>query len=47
LYNELDKVNFDITKLQPSAFASLQTPEFQTASTRFQAYTTKVCGITR
>lgn len=46
LFNELEKVNFDATKLQPSAFAPLQTPEFQTSSTRFQAYTTKVCGIT-
>lgn len=46
LVNGLDKVNYDVTKVSAEAFAPLQAPQFQASSTRFQAYTTKVCGIT-
>ena len=45
LLAELDKVNFDFSKLTPAAVAPLQTPEFGRASQRFQAYTRDVCKI--
>ena len=45
LLAELEKANFDATKLAPAAFAPLQTPEFGRASQRFQAYTKDVCKI--
>ena len=46
LFTELEKVNFDPTKVSLSAFASLQTPQFQASTTRFQAYLRSVCGVT-
>jgi len=46
LLDELEKVNFEGSRLPPTAFGQLQTPEFQAATTRFQAYTRSVCGIT-
>ena len=42
---ELEKVNFDIGKLSPSSLGSLQAPEFQSSTTRFQAYLRSVCGV--
>ncbi|MGI8807527.1 MAG: hypothetical protein ACR2KK_06745 [Acidimicrobiales bacterium] len=42
---ELEKANFDVTKLPPTALGQLSAPEFQASSTRFQAYTRTVCGI--
>lgn len=43
---ELERVDFDAARLPPTAFGPLQTPEFQAATTRFQAYVRSVCGIT-
>lgn len=45
LLAELDKVNYDFSKVTPAVFAPLQTPEFGRASQRFQAYTRDVCKI--
>jgi len=45
LFNELDKVNFDASKVSVAAFAPIQAPEFQTATIRFQAYVKNVCGV--
>ena len=45
LLAELEKANFDATKVAPTAFAPLQTPEFGRASQRFQAYSRDVCKI--
>jgi hypothetical protein len=45
LFTELDKVNFDPTKVSAAAFAPLQTPQFQTSTVRFQAYLKSVCGV--
>lgn len=42
---ELEKVNYDTTKLTPAAFAPLSTKEFQAAATRFTAYGRAVCGL--
>jgi hypothetical protein len=44
LFTELERANFDPTKLSPTALAPLQTPELATATTRFQAYLHQVCG---
>jgi hypothetical protein len=43
LFTELDKANYDVTKVSPGAFGALQSPEFQTASIRLQAYLANVC----
>ena len=40
---ELEKVNFDASKLPPSAVQSISSPDFQQATTRFQAYFRSVC----
>ena len=45
-FQQLSRVNYDITKLSPDALSSLQKPEFQAATQRVGAYTQKVCGIT-
>ena len=45
LITELEKVNFEVARLPPTALQSLQAPEFQASTTRFQAYTRSVCGI--
>ncbi len=45
LLTELEKVNFEVTRLPPAALQSLQAPEFQASTTRFQAYIRTVCGI--
>ncbi len=42
---ELEKVNFEVARVPPTALQSLSAPEFQQASTRFQAYTRSVCGV--
>ena len=45
LLSELEKVNFEVTRLPAAALQSLQAPEFQQSTTRFQAYIRTVCGI--
>ena len=45
LNDELEKVNFDVARLPPAALGQLSTPQFQAATTRFQAYSRTVCGI--
>ena len=40
---ELEKVNYDATKVPPAALESLSAPEFQQSTTRFQAYYRSVC----
>ncbi len=45
LLGELEKVNYDAARLSPSAFAQLSATEFQTSTTRFQAYIRSVCGV--
>ena len=42
--SELEKVDFEMTRLPPAALQPLQAPEFQRATTRFQAYGRTVCG---
>jgi hypothetical protein len=45
-FNELEKVDFEADRLPPAALEPLQTPEFQQATIRFQAYIRTVCDIT-
>lgn len=45
LFSELEKADFDPTRVSVSAFAPLQAPEFSQATMRFQAYLKTVCGI--
>lgn len=45
LLTELEKVNFEVTRLPPTAVQALQAPEFAQATTRFQAYSRAVCGV--
>jgi len=45
LLSELEKVNFEITRLPPAALQGLQAPDFTQSTTRFQAYIRTVCGI--
>ena len=45
LLAELEKVNYDFSKITPAVFAPLQTPEFGRASQRFGAYSRDVCKI--
>ena len=45
LQAELERVNFDVSRVPPAALGQLSTPQFQAASTRFQAYTRTVCGV--
>lgn len=45
LITELERVNYDATRLPPGALQALQAPEFTQATTRFQAYSRSVCGI--
>jgi len=42
---ELEKVDFDVARMPPTAVQSLSAPEFQQSTTRFQAYTRTVCGF--
>lgn len=42
---ELERVNFDATRLPPTALSQLSSPEFTASTTRFQAYTRTVCGV--
>jgi hypothetical protein len=46
LLAELEKVNFDVTRLPPTAFGPLSAPEFTQATTRFNSYVRTVCGVT-
>lgn len=45
LLSELEKVDFEAARLPPAAFTELSSLEFQTATTRFQAYIRTVCGV--
>jgi hypothetical protein len=45
-FQQLARVNYDITKMPPDAAAVFQQPEVQTATQRVEAYSQKVCGIT-
>ncbi len=45
LLSELEKVNYDATKVTPATFAPLQAPAFATSTQRFQAYVRDVCKI--
>jgi hypothetical protein len=46
LLAELEKVNFEVTRLPPTALGSLSAPEFTQATTRFNSYVRTVCGVT-
>jgi hypothetical protein len=46
LISELEKVNFEVARLPPTAFGSLSAPEFTQATTRFNSYVRTVCGVT-
>lgn len=46
LLAELEKVNFEVTRLPPTAFGTLSSPEFTQATTRFNSYVRTVCGVT-
>jgi hypothetical protein len=46
LLAELEKVNFEVARLPPTAFGSLSSPEFTQATTRFNSYVRTVCGVT-
>ncbi len=45
-FQQLGRVNYDITKLSPDSLSGLQKPEVQASTQRVTAYTEKVCGIT-
>lgn len=45
LIAELERMNYNFSRVTPAVFAPLQTPEFGRASQRFQAYTRDVCKI--
>ena len=45
LITELERVNYDAARLPATALQALQAPEFTQATTRFQAYSRTVCGI--
>ncbi len=45
-FQQLARVNYDITKMPPDAAAVFQQPEVQTATQRVEVYSQKVCGIT-
>ena len=40
----LEAVDFDLTRMPPDVLRILQDPEFQTSTTRLQAYTEDACG---
>ena len=42
---ELEKVNFDVSKLSTDALKALSAPEFQQSTVRFQSYSKTVCGV--
>ena len=46
MFTELERVNFDPSKVSVAALTPLQAPEFQAATIRFQAYVHGVCGLT-
>ena len=46
LLAELEKVNFDVARLPPTALNALSAPEFSQSTTRFQSYLRSVCGVT-
>ena len=45
LLTELEKVNFEVTRLPPASLQSLSAPDFQASTVRFQAYLRSVCGF--
>jgi hypothetical protein len=46
LADAFDKANYDPAKVDPASLQSLQSPQFQAATVRFQAYLHNVCGFT-
>lgn len=44
-FEQLGRVNYDLTKMPPDAAAVFQRPEVQASTQRVGAYTEKVCGI--
>ena len=46
LLAEMEKVNFEVTRLPQTAFSGLSTPEFTQSTLRFQSYTRNVCKFT-
>lgn len=46
LVAELDRVNYDYSKVSPDSLSKLQAPDFAASTQRFQAYMTNVCKIT-
>lgn len=45
LLAELEKVNFEITRLPPTALQALSAPDFQASTQRFQTYLRDVCKV--
>ncbi len=45
-FQQLARVNYDLTKMPPDAAAGLQKPEVQASAQRVEAYSQKICGIT-
>ncbi len=45
-FQQLAKVNYDLTKMPPDAVSGLQRPEVQASTQRVAAYSEKVCGVT-
>jgi hypothetical protein len=45
LIAELEKVNFEASRVPPASLSALSAPEFTAATTRFQAYVRQVCGV--
>lgn len=46
LFDAFQAANFDAGAVSPTALAKLETPEFQAATVRFEAYLHTVCGVT-
>lgn len=45
LVTELEKVDYDYTKLPPDALSAMNTPEVEAAGEELDAYVTDTCGI--
>jgi hypothetical protein len=45
LYKALTAANYDYTKIDPTAVASLDSPAFKTAEAHLEAYVKTTCGI--
>ncbi|MDP8936930.1 MAG: hypothetical protein M3O23_04260 [Actinomycetota bacterium] len=44
-FQQLARVNYDLTKMPPDAVSGLQRPEVQASTQRLSAYAEKVCGL--